>query len=134
MSKTPEFGNAIRRLRGDRSQAEIAKRAGIDPSLWSSYEKGRHYPRTRERFEQIAKGLGCTYDRLREVESEERRKLVEQQNPSSLSATDVQPSEAGAVDQSRGSLRSFIQETTARMHQDLEKMLLRIAEQKSPES
>jgi transcriptional regulator with XRE-family HTH domain len=67
MADPRDRAEAIRRLRGGRTQKECAERAGIDPSTWSAYEKGLRQPRTQERLDQIAKGVGCTPDRLEEV-------------------------------------------------------------------
>lgn len=71
-----DLASAIKQLRGDRSQKEVAEKAGIDPSTWSLYEAGERVPRNWERFRQIAYGLGCTPERLEEVIWEHRNKRI----------------------------------------------------------
>lgn len=53
-----DLANAIKELRGKRTQREVAKRARIDPATWNAYEKGIRTPRRPERLQQIAEGLG----------------------------------------------------------------------------
>lgn len=57
---------AIKRLRGSRSQTEVARRAGIPRSVWNRYERGKRLA-TEEARRKIARGLGCT---LLELERE----------------------------------------------------------------
>jgi transcriptional regulator with XRE-family HTH domain len=67
MRDSKDLASAIRKLRGARLQKEAAEKAGLDSSTWSVYEKGRRLPRDQDRVEQIARGLGCTLERLDEV-------------------------------------------------------------------
>lgn len=79
MRDPKDLARAIRKLRARRPQKEVAERAGFDSSTWSVYEKGERLPRDPERFEQIARGLGCTVERLDEVIWECRNERVEEE-------------------------------------------------------
>lgn len=57
---------AIKRLRGARSQTEVAKRADISRSVWNRYERGKRLATEPARYK-IARGLGCS---LVELEGE----------------------------------------------------------------
>lgn len=57
------FGQTIRELRGDRQQQELAAAAGLSPSTWSRYEKGRAYPRPDNRGK-VARAFGLDLDKL----------------------------------------------------------------------
>jgi transcriptional regulator with XRE-family HTH domain len=59
MLEARDVGRAIERLRGDRSQREVARRAQINRSSWSLYESGRRMPDTRS-WPKIARGLDTT--------------------------------------------------------------------------
>jgi transcriptional regulator with XRE-family HTH domain len=61
MITAADVGQAMTRLRGDRTQREVAKLAGIHRSTWSSYESGSRLP-TRPSQERIAVGLGTSVD------------------------------------------------------------------------
>jgi transcriptional regulator with XRE-family HTH domain len=61
-----DLGAAIKRLRGPRPQSEVAEAAGMTPSSWSDYERGKQRPRPPQ-LERIAKALGCT---LKELDQE----------------------------------------------------------------
>lgn len=63
MLSNQDVGTAIGRLRGDRSQLEVARRAGINRSSWSSYENGRRMPK-EETYSRIARGLECSEEEL----------------------------------------------------------------------
>ena len=45
MSQVQNQGNMLRRLRGTKSQAEIASSIGITKSAWAMYERGERVPR-----------------------------------------------------------------------------------------
>jgi len=62
-----DLGVAIKRLRGPRTQASLAEAAGLKPSSWSDYERGKGKPRPPQK-RRIAEALGCT---VRELELEE---------------------------------------------------------------
>jgi transcriptional regulator with XRE-family HTH domain len=79
MRDPKDLARAIRKLRARRPQKEVAERAGFDSSTWSVYEKGGRLPRDPERFEQIARGLGCTVERLDEVIWECRNERIEEE-------------------------------------------------------
>ena len=76
MRDPKDLASAIKKLRGDRTQKEVAKKAGFDSSTWSVHEKGKRLPRDQDRFEQIARGLGCTIERLDEVTWECRNERI----------------------------------------------------------
>lgn len=67
-----DLGRAIAYLRAERTQAEVAKRAGLDPATWSLYEAGRRRPRPPTTL-RILRGLGATRLELEEVASQFRR-------------------------------------------------------------
>lgn len=48
------FGKTLRKLRGDRTQEEIARAIGITKSSWAMYERGERVPRDEVKI-QIAK-------------------------------------------------------------------------------
>jgi transcriptional regulator with XRE-family HTH domain len=54
---------ALKTLRAGRSQAAMARAAGIDPTVWNLYEKGQRLPREKS-YPKIANGLGCTVYQL----------------------------------------------------------------------
>jgi transcriptional regulator with XRE-family HTH domain len=66
MEEPNDLGTAIRRLRGSRRQWELAEAAGMKPSSWSDYERGKRVPR-RKNLERIAAALGCE---VRTIEQE----------------------------------------------------------------
>lgn len=41
----PNFGRKLRRLRGNKTQAEIAKEMGITKSSWAMYERNERIPK-----------------------------------------------------------------------------------------
>ena len=43
--ETLTLANRLRKLRGDKTQAYIAKQLGISPSSWAMYENGDRIPR-----------------------------------------------------------------------------------------
>ncbi len=61
-----DLGIAIRRLRGNRTQAKLAERAGLRNSAWSDYERGKRNPRP-EQMERIASAIGCTLIELEQA-------------------------------------------------------------------
>jgi transcriptional regulator with XRE-family HTH domain len=61
-----DLGNAIQRLRGDRTQRVCADRAGISASSWSLYESGARNPRKSMR-ERISYGLGLNLQVLEDA-------------------------------------------------------------------
>lgn len=63
MLSNQDVGTAIGRLRGERSQLEVARRAGINRSSWSSYENGRRMPK-EDTYARIAHGLECSEEEL----------------------------------------------------------------------
>ena len=44
MLRNEDIGNALRHLRGDRSQTDLAKQAGVNRQAWNAYESGRRLP------------------------------------------------------------------------------------------
>ena len=53
------FGKTLRKLRGDRTQEEIAREIGITKSSWAMYERGERVPRDEIKI-QIARYFGVT--------------------------------------------------------------------------
>jgi transcriptional regulator with XRE-family HTH domain len=127
MMDSKDRGNAIKKLRGPRTQREMAAKACIDPSTWSAYEKGRP-PRTQERLELITRALGCTLDRLDEVTWEcrterirgevEGRSVVEAQSP----PPDLTSQEAADP------LEHAIEARLTTIHQEWKEVLLLVAD------
>lgn len=78
MNDPRDLAEALRRLRGRRTQREVAAAAGFDATVWSLYESGERWPR-RSSFERLAAGLGCTADRLEEEMLLVRRRRLEDQ-------------------------------------------------------
>lgn len=78
MNDPRDLAEALRRLRGRRTQREVATVAGFDATVWSLYESGERWPR-RASFERLATGLGCTPDRLEEEMLLVRRRRLEDQ-------------------------------------------------------
>jgi transcriptional regulator with XRE-family HTH domain len=68
------LGEAIRRLRGKRSQAGLARAAGLTPSCWSEYERGKRIPR-RKQMDRVLEALGCSSETFeRELRSVAERR------------------------------------------------------------
>jgi transcriptional regulator with XRE-family HTH domain len=78
MNDPRDLAEALRRLRGRRTQREVAAEAGLDPTVWSLYEGGERWPR-RASFERLAKGLGCPPERIDEEMLLVRRRRLEDQ-------------------------------------------------------
>ncbi len=57
------LGEAIKRLRGERSQRFVARRAKVPVPTWSQWENGRRQPR-KEQLEKILRGLDCSLETL----------------------------------------------------------------------
>lgn len=53
------FGKTLRKLRGDRTQEEIARNIGITKSSWAMYEREERVPRDEIKI-QIARYFGVT--------------------------------------------------------------------------
>ena len=53
------IGEAIKLLRGDRSQRSVADLVGIPYGTWSQWEHGKRMPREAQ-LEKIFQGLGCS--------------------------------------------------------------------------
>ena len=80
MTSPEDLGKAIAHLRGDRTQAEVARLAGLDPTTWSFYETGRRRPKEAN-FEKLLRGLGCERIELEAMAWEIRkRRLLEEQD------------------------------------------------------
>lgn len=59
------WGQAVTALRGRRTQREVARRAGIDHTSWSFYERGMRVPRAKN-YQRLLFGLRCTHQELTE--------------------------------------------------------------------
>lgn len=69
-----DFGQAMCRLRGERTQGEVAARAGVSTTTWSKWERGR-----KPRFEswgKIALALGCSVRRLEQEQLQVARERL----------------------------------------------------------
>lgn len=77
-----DIGHAIRCLRGDRPQAQVASKARIDPTSWCLYEAGRRRPR-ESNLARIVRALGCSRVQFEEVvwTFRRRRLAVEELEP-----------------------------------------------------
>jgi transcriptional regulator with XRE-family HTH domain len=79
-----DLGKAIRRLRGARLQWKLAEDAGIKPSTWSEYERGRRIPRGRN-MARIAEALGVDSRTLeREAVNVSRERLSSEESGSAF--------------------------------------------------
>ena len=82
MEAPNDLGNAIRRLRGERPQSKLADAAGMKPSTWSDYERGKRSPRGRN-LQRIASALGVEVKALeQEVLKVSRERLAPDETPS----------------------------------------------------
>ncbi|HEV8578668.1 MAG TPA: helix-turn-helix transcriptional regulator [Thermoanaerobaculia bacterium] len=117
-----DLARAVKKLRGVRTQREMAEKAGIDPSTWSAYEKGKRLPRSRDRLEQIAQVLGCTLDRLEEVawECRNERLREEAKEKAAVAAQSLPPDP----------LDHAIEARLAVIHQEFKEVLLLVADSK----
>ncbi len=57
------LGEAMGRLRGERSQRFACRRAGVPAGTWSNWENGQRQPR-KSQIEKILRGLDCNIDDL----------------------------------------------------------------------
>ncbi len=57
------FGEALIRMRGERSQRFIARKAGVPNGTYCQWERGKRAPRDSQ-IPKILQGLGCTQDEL----------------------------------------------------------------------
>jgi transcriptional regulator with XRE-family HTH domain len=73
---------AIRKLRGARTQKEVADLAGIDRPTWNQYEKARAMPKSAN-FDKLAEGLGCTSRQLDEAIMRAWRERLDREQPES---------------------------------------------------
>lgn len=58
-----DLATALKKLRGNRTQKEVAQRADLSPSTWNQYEKAHRLPK-EESWPKLARGLGCTLEEL----------------------------------------------------------------------
>jgi transcriptional regulator with XRE-family HTH domain len=136
-----DLASAIKQLRGDRSQKEVAAKAEIDQSTWSLYEAGEREPRTQTRFEQIARGLGCTPERFEEVIWEHRNRRIEREEGRPQALDPIQepgdePSSPGRIDPEsavRVRITNIRQELNGAL-EELEEVLLLVVAPKRQES
>lgn len=70
-----DLGRAIAHLRGDRTQAEIARSCGLTRGSWSLYESGRRKPKAAN-IAKMLRGLGCTQAELEELAWQFRRRRL----------------------------------------------------------
>jgi len=58
-----DLATALKKLRGSRTQKEVARLGGLSPSTWNQYEKARRLPK-EESWPKLARGLGCSVEEL----------------------------------------------------------------------
>lgn len=58
-----DLATALKKLRGGRTQKEVARKAELSPSTWNQYEKARRLPK-EESWPKLARGLGCSVEEL----------------------------------------------------------------------
>lgn len=86
---------AIRKLRGTRTQKEVADAAGVDRPTWNQYEKARAMPK-RANFDKIADGLGVPPRRLDEEIMKAWRERLDREHPAT--AGSAPGADAGRVE------------------------------------
>jgi transcriptional regulator with XRE-family HTH domain len=127
MRDPKDLASAIRKLRGHRSQKEVAERAGLDSSTWSVYEKGMRLPRNQDRFEQLARGLDCTLERLDETIWECRNERVGKEQAQAVRPT-LAPMADPAIRTEQDRLKSTIQKGFTNIRQGVNDVLLVLEE------
>lgn len=70
-----DLAQAIRRSRGRRSQASLARASGLHAATWGLYEAAKREPRL-ETLSRIAQGLGCSIEDLETSAREVRRERL----------------------------------------------------------
>lgn len=63
MMDAVHIGNALRALRGEKSQKEVCMALGVTKSSWSMYERGERIPRDEIKIE-IANYFGKTVQEI----------------------------------------------------------------------
>lgn len=58
-----DLATALKKLRGNRTQKEVARRADLSPSTWNQYEKAHRLPK-EESWPKLARGLDCSMEEL----------------------------------------------------------------------
>ena len=58
-----DLATALKKLRGNRTQKEVARLADLSPSTWNQYEKAHRLPK-EESWPKLARGLGCSMEEL----------------------------------------------------------------------
>jgi transcriptional regulator with XRE-family HTH domain len=124
-----DLASAIKELRGERTQKEVAEKAGVDSTTWSAYEKGERFPRGAERLERMAQALGCTLSRFEEIMWRHRTHRLAIEDL----AMKTSPPEAGAaVSETReeNAARAFIQERLTNIFREMEDLIVFLVEEK----
>lgn len=88
-----DLGKAIRRLRGDRPQSKLADAAGMKPSTWSDYERGKRSPRGKN-LARIASALGVDAKTLEQEVLKVGRERLSLDEAGAPSAAGVETSES----------------------------------------
>lgn len=120
-----DLASALKRLRGGRTQREVAKRARIDPGAWSAYEKGLRYPRHPDRLRQIAHGLGVDLSDLQNAILQEGALRLESRAP--VASPSTVPPEAARPPQEPGDvdeIQKLVKKYAAELSLLLEEILL----------
>lgn len=116
---------AIKKLRGGRTQKEVAEQAGIDRPTWNQYEKARAMPK-RANFRKILQGLECTQRELDESIMAAWRRRLDAEVPSNLSGDDgaVEGAEAIAAKEPVDEYHRRVRHHTSALASHLEALLL----------
>jgi transcriptional regulator with XRE-family HTH domain len=127
-----DFANALKQLRGGRTQREVAKKAHIDPGSWSAYEKGIRFPRRPERLQQIAEGLGVHILDLQNAIMEQSVLRMMNQEPSKARSASRQGTEPPRSTRSVNEIRTLFEEHLRELSRILLDMLVLLVEGRSP--
>lgn len=92
-----DVGNAIARLRGDRTQRQVAQQGDLPPAQWSVYESGSRLPNPTT-LEKILKGLGCTEEILLEETLKMRTRRLQGEEDRRATGKDLGLSQGGELD------------------------------------
>lgn len=120
-----DLGRAIASLRGERAQAEVARRGGIDRTSWSLYEAGKRRPGERS-LAKILKGLGSTRLELEEIAWEYRRhRLLGEGDRTSKAG--ARRSAEGTLHQASSSLPGSAEDVAGPVREQVRNSLARVA-------
>jgi transcriptional regulator with XRE-family HTH domain len=124
ISTKKDVARTMKRLRGGRTQAACARKAGINANAWSHYEQAQRMP-SEENFAKIAIGLGVTLTKLEEevLESRELRLREDEQAKAAPAASPPRP----VADP----FRQAVQEGVQKITHELERLFLLVGDAKN---